>query len=908
MSDRPAIEQFQADLIGDGIEERTALLYARDVERFFAGDNAGSIDGLVPTLIKRWLDYLADEGYAASTITRRLTSLRRYCRWLVSRGELVADPSHGLSAPSSEREPTFAARDVVEAVLLAPDYDTVIGVRDRAMLTLLADTGMELGELCTLDLSDVAEKAETIAVGHDRRCRSVYLYSARRPLLGYVHYVRDFQSGEALFLNCRGERIGPGTIRHRVEKYRELVGADITAADLIREGRRRRAARDPEYAAKELGFARSGVVQRRYQKQAAFSDSTDGRSEDSDTVDAAQAVAPSWLDERRRSWATWESRAADAAKAPRPAGEVWRAATRLHAGPADRIRALAQPVAEVLEALGEEDATATDDPAPDLEAELLQLHRQMRDDLPGLRVWAGMIQRYPDVHRRVKRLRGREDEAEWTDVALAEIIFGSPERVLDWSDQVLSTFEGQRIIWRLISGQRNRLLWVRECAAEYYGVPSDDRSGRTMDAALVVACVAGLVLCGPDAVERARASEVVEEPATMYFLDTVSVVLHQLLRLLGLVTKTSSVSSDQEDSAFGDAFEREWDELLSYANGFFGFAVIPRVSYEDMVRYHTLRYAPHGDLAKMPYEVGDYLVHQAKASGHFLRPIMEGQLREAFFDCVRPLYDKLLRSFVGKARGALTQRVRDQDGNEIFARATEEVEAAFREAYDRYDFYQHPPGAPRTTVSSGLLGFRRRGDIRRLADELGVDCEQARTPFAAYARGHLRRAIVKLQRESLEDQDQSKQKKGLVIEDPKGQCYRTIEALARWVKRSASYLRDLDDLLQPVRVSDVFDGPHSNRKGLHDNTRLYPADGDSLDSYKELLQEQHPRLAAEGLRTERQTAARLGVSVWWLRSRRERGLLEAGQKGRFVVYNAAQRQAAQRLLWTETGESQKELE
>ena len=350
--------------------------------------------------------------------------------------------------------------------------------------------------------------------------------------------------------------------------------------------------------------------------------------------------------------------------------------------------------------------------------------------------------------------------------------------------------------------------------------------------------------------------------------------------------------------------------MLPYTNGFFGFAVVPRLHYADLVRYHRLRYAPHGDLKTMPYEVGDFLVHQAKASGHFLRPFLPERLHDAFFDCVRPLYDKLLRSFERKGIRALTQDGRDQDLDAIMERARREMEDAFREAYDRYDFYQHPPGGQQTTITAGVLGWRRREDIVQLAAEMGIDCELARTPFAAYARGHLQRVIVKLRRESLEKQDdrdgkeqdkKARKRTGLVIQDPTGRYYYTINKLARTVKRSASYLRDLDDLLEPVRVSDVFGDRRMGRHGLPGNTRLYPADAESLKRYETLLTARHPRLDAEDLRTEAQVADWLGVSVWWLRNRREGRELEAGREGRFVVYNADQRAAARRLRDRECG-------
>ena len=904
MSEESKLDQFISDLIADGLAERTARLYASDAEAFLDSVEAAA-DALTKTVITEWLETLAEQ-FAASTITRRLTSLRRYCRWLMARGVLTDDPTEGLRVPASASSPVSVAYDDIRPVLVAPDPYTAIGVRDRAIMMLLSCTGMELGELCALDYHDCQADAARIIVGGGRRLRDIALTGASQPLLRYLYCVRDLQQGDALFLSNRGERISERAVQHRVRHYAERQDVAVTVKDLIEYGRVACSRGDPEYVARKLGFSRSDAVQRRYRQPPRRKTTPDCGDYKHPSLRPLRGMDPRGMPAGRPTprpptraevWERLEQHMVSQSARPRPAEREWLEATGLtERPPEERIRALTGPMralggdgalpGRVRELLDDEVARA----AYATDTGLLLLHSRLMDFSPDLRAYTRLSAAVPLFRERMKQTIGdAPDDMGWMDGHFVMDVFGSPERVLSWADTVLSTHEGQTVLWTLVGAQWEHLSWLRECASKYYAIPERRSARRELDAALIVACVAGLVLCSPQALERVRVSEAVAEPATMYFMDTVMYILHQLLRLLGLAEDGAVLAGIRSDVDFAEAFEREWDALLPFTNRFFGFGVVPRISYEDMVRYHSLRYVPGGDLARPPYEVGDFLIHQAKSSGHFLRPFAPKRLQGVFLECVRPLYDRLVERYIGRARKALTSRYRDQDVDEIFERAGREIEAAFREAYERYDFYQHPPGGPQTEISSGLLGWRRREDIRQLADRLGIDCELARTPFAAYARGYLDRRIKHLGWESLGRSE------GQRIQDPDGRYYYTISRMARRFKRSASFLRELDDLLEPVRVSDVFDGPHSNRKRLPDSARLYPADGDALKKYEDWLGSQYPRLEAEDLRTEAQVARWLGVSVWWLRKRRERGELAAGRKGRFVVYNADQRSAARQL-------------
>ena len=101
-------------------------------------------------LLAYMADRVADEAKPRTT-ARLLSSLRRFYQQAVREGDLQEDPSDRIEAPRVGRSlPTSLTEDDVESLINAPDVDTVIGLRDRAMLELLYATGLRVSELVDL--------------------------------------------------------------------------------------------------------------------------------------------------------------------------------------------------------------------------------------------------------------------------------------------------------------------------------------------------------------------------------------------------------------------------------------------------------------------------------------------------------------------------------------------------------------------------------------------------------------------------------------------------------------------------------------------------------------------------------------------------------------------------------------
>jgi integrase/recombinase XerC len=177
--------------------------------------------------IRAWLASLHREGQERSSMSRKVSSLRSFFRYLVREGQLAESPAQGISSPRFRRKlPRHL--NVEEAALLveAPDVATALGTRDRAMLELLYATGLRVAELTSLDLEDVDLRELVLRVlGKGSIERMVpfgkQARDALRTYLGRRDELRGRGGGDpdALFLNYRGGRLSPRSVRRLLDGY-----------------------------------------------------------------------------------------------------------------------------------------------------------------------------------------------------------------------------------------------------------------------------------------------------------------------------------------------------------------------------------------------------------------------------------------------------------------------------------------------------------------------------------------------------------------------------------------------------------------------------------------------------------------------------------------------------------------
>jgi integrase/recombinase XerC len=186
-------------------------------------------------LLRAYLAWLSEQGYAKSTIARRVAAVRSWCRFLCRQGLLAANPADGLRSPRQDRKlPHFLAAADLSRLLETPAGDTPLGVRDRAILETLYSAGLRVGEMTGLNVEDVdldaglatvrgKGKRERLALFGPQALAAVRLWLAERTRLAGGRGRHQ----KALFLNKNGTRLTSRSVGRLLRKY--IAGAGLDA-------------------------------------------------------------------------------------------------------------------------------------------------------------------------------------------------------------------------------------------------------------------------------------------------------------------------------------------------------------------------------------------------------------------------------------------------------------------------------------------------------------------------------------------------------------------------------------------------------------------------------------------------------------------------------------------------------
>jgi site-specific recombinase XerD len=151
----PLLHGFRLSLVVEGLRPCTIDHYVRDVQRFL--DALPTTPELAPALVTvadvRAFLASFQETHAPKTVREAQLALRRFFRWLVQEGEIAQDPTRDmkLTAFRVSPQPTYSEPEV-KSLLLACDSKTLGGIRDKALVLTLFDTGVREGELVSMGL------------------------------------------------------------------------------------------------------------------------------------------------------------------------------------------------------------------------------------------------------------------------------------------------------------------------------------------------------------------------------------------------------------------------------------------------------------------------------------------------------------------------------------------------------------------------------------------------------------------------------------------------------------------------------------------------------------------------------------------------------------------------------------
>ena len=147
------IRGFRLALSVEGLKPKTIRNYLRDVEGF-ALHHGGPPHCVKADDVREYVLALQDRC-APKTVCEAQLSLRRFFRFMVAEGEIGNDPTSSikLTRYRVDPQPTYTSAEV-KRLLLACNARTRTGLRDRALIMVLIDTGVREGELVSMGLPD----------------------------------------------------------------------------------------------------------------------------------------------------------------------------------------------------------------------------------------------------------------------------------------------------------------------------------------------------------------------------------------------------------------------------------------------------------------------------------------------------------------------------------------------------------------------------------------------------------------------------------------------------------------------------------------------------------------------------------------------------------------------------------
>jgi integrase/recombinase XerC len=184
--------------------------------------------------LRGFVSALHEAGYAKSSISRRMASVRSFMKFGQREGWAKSNPAKALRNPrKSHKLPHFLSTDEVGKLLAAPQGDTTAAVRDRAILETLYSAGLRVGELVGLVDGDLDFGAGIVRVrgkGRKERLAPIGSYAARalKKWLGVrTLSPREKTGREApVFTNKFGTRLTTRSVARMLEKYLKETGLD----------------------------------------------------------------------------------------------------------------------------------------------------------------------------------------------------------------------------------------------------------------------------------------------------------------------------------------------------------------------------------------------------------------------------------------------------------------------------------------------------------------------------------------------------------------------------------------------------------------------------------------------------------------------------------------------------------
>lgn len=238
MLNKDILEQFRAYIVVEkNFSEHTAKAYVSDILSFLIWLEEEQVGDVDFNKMREYLRFIHKYNYKKTTVSRKISALRTFYKYLYRERVVESNPVAGISAPKREKTlPKFMSKDEIEQILNNINIENPCGFRNRTILELLWATGMRVSELSGLNFGDLNLEHNEIRVFGKGSKERIVLVSERAKsyLERYIEHARQLvakgfpvpsqdKEESPVFVNNTGYRLNPKTIRNVINSVVEKV-------------------------------------------------------------------------------------------------------------------------------------------------------------------------------------------------------------------------------------------------------------------------------------------------------------------------------------------------------------------------------------------------------------------------------------------------------------------------------------------------------------------------------------------------------------------------------------------------------------------------------------------------------------------------------------------------------------
>jgi integrase/recombinase XerD len=217
--------------------DNTIAAYKLDIARyvdFIDANGISTINNIRSEHVVKFLSMLYEMGLSARSVSRNLTAIKGFHKFLVGEKVTTRNPAEMVDMPKlSKSLPDVLSHEEIESILNQPETNKPLGIRDRALLETMYASGLRVSELITLRQNDVdfqngivrvfgkGSKERLIPIG---RCALQWIGNYQKEVRRLLGEKSKGKSRDVVFLNVRGGPLSRMAIWNIVREYTLKAG------------------------------------------------------------------------------------------------------------------------------------------------------------------------------------------------------------------------------------------------------------------------------------------------------------------------------------------------------------------------------------------------------------------------------------------------------------------------------------------------------------------------------------------------------------------------------------------------------------------------------------------------------------------------------------------------------------